>query len=95
MRDFYRWKKYDRAMNNWNRAKHLVWQNMHPDDDNAAAIALANIGRNGYRATKGIELLDSLIGTTSTEFVVKTAAAKIKIAKELGVKDKETKQDYH
>lgn len=93
MSDFYRFKKLDRATNEWRKAKHAVYLAIPEDDRHTAERALATIGRNGYRATKGIDALDLLIGTTRTEAVLKAAANRIAIAKELDVKASDEPRD--
>ena len=96
MSRFARYNKYVRASNEWDRIKYLVihdhsivFEEDYEFDLETAVNALASIGRNGYKATKGIEALDVLIGVAKTEQVVRAADARIKIAKELGYKASE------
>lgn len=72
-RDFYKFKKLARAENEWAEAKRFAYQSATPSAHMSVQKALTQIGRWGYRASKGIDLLDAFIGTDATEEVCEKA----------------------
>lgn len=83
MSRFYKLKKLDRAHNEWSEAKRLAYSLTMKEDESAVCKALSGIGRWGYKAAKGIDCLDVLIGTENTEMICEKAVALKNIKKEL------------
>ena len=83
--DFYKFKKLARAQNEWAEAKAWAYSVTTPSAHGLVRTALTQIGRWGYRARRGIDMMDVLLGTDVTEYVCEKSHQLRKIANELNV----------
>ena len=89
------WQGLNAAINRWEATKHRVWLVVGHDPMKGVACdyeterhikqALASIGRNGYRATAGMELLELYCPLALVNEAADKAAILIGLTERMGV----------